>query len=301
MVAPENHGAEGMTTIGFIGLGVMGEPMCRNLARKGGVPVVAFDLRREPLERVAAHGVRAAPSATAVVEASDIVLLSLPGEPQVRALCLGPDGIVRHTRRGQLIADTSTCPVALARELDTAFAAQGADFADAPIARTRQAAEQGTLSIMVGATPAVFERLQPVLTHMGSEVTHCGPVGCGQLVKLMNNMVIAETVVALSEAITIARRAGMDDKLLFDAMAKGSSDSFALRNHGLKAVLPGDFPENAFSARYMLKDLSYALSLAAETGVDAAGARHAAALMEAAIERGDGDRYWPAIVRVIDK
>lgn len=290
-----------MTTIGFIGLGVMGEPMCRNLARKSGLPIVAFDLRAEPLARVATHGVRAAASTAAVVEAADLVLLSLPGGPQVRAVCLEAGGVLEHVRRGQLVADTSTCPVALARELDTAFAAKGVAFADAPIARTRQAAEQGTLSIMVGATAAVFERLKPVLSNMGSEVTHCGPVGCGQLVKLMNNMVIAETVVALSEAITIARRAGMDDALLFDTMTKGSSDSFALRNHGLKSVLPGDFPENAFSARYMLKDLSYALALARETGVAATGAAHAAELLEAAIAGGDGDRYWPALVKVIDK
>jgi 3-hydroxyisobutyrate dehydrogenase-like beta-hydroxyacid dehydrogenase len=290
-----------MTTIGFIGLGVMGEPMCRNLARKGGWPVVAFDLRSEPLARVAAHGVRAAGSVRELVEAADIMLLSLPGGPQVRALCLERDGILAHVRPGQIVADTSTCPVALARELDQAFATKQVGFADAPIAKTRQAAEQGTLSIMVGATASLFAQLQPVLATMGSEVTHCGAVGCGQLVKLMNNMVIAQTVVALSEAITIARRAGMDDKLLFETMTKGSSDSFALRNHGMKAVLPGEFPENAFSARYMLKDLSYALALAAETGVDAAGAKHAAALLEAAIEAGDGDRYWPAIVKVIEK
>lgn len=290
-----------MTTIGFVGLGVMGEPMCRNLARKGGWPVVAFDLRPEPLERLAAQGVRRMDSAAAVIDEADIVLLSLPGGPQVRALCLGPDGIVARARHGQIVADTSTCPVALARELETAFAARGVAFADAPIAKTRQAAEQGTLSIMVGAPPELFERLRPVLAHMGSDVTHCGPVGCGQLVKLMNNMVIAQTVVALSEAITIARRAGMDDKLLFDTMTKGSSDSFALRNHGMKAVLPGEFPENAFSARYMRKDLSYALALAQETGVAAAGAQHAADLLDAAIAGGDADRYWPAIVKVVDK
>jgi 3-hydroxyisobutyrate dehydrogenase-like beta-hydroxyacid dehydrogenase len=290
-----------MTTIGFIGLGVMGEPMCRNLAHKGGWPVVAFDLRSEKLARVAAHGVRAAGSVRELVEAADIMLLSLPGGPQVRALCLERDGILAHVRPGQIVADTSTCPVALARELDQAFATKQVGFADAPIAKTRQAAEQGTLSIMVGATASLFAQLQPVLATMGSEVTHCGAVGCGQLVKLMNNMVIAQTVVALSEAITIARRAGMDDKLLFETMTKGSSDSFALRNHGMKAVLPGEFPENAFSARYMLKDLGYALALAAETGVDAAGAKHAAALLEAAIEAGDGDRYWPAIVKVIEK
>jgi 3-hydroxyisobutyrate dehydrogenase-like beta-hydroxyacid dehydrogenase len=294
-----------MATIGFIGLGVMGEPMCRNLARKIGQPVIAFDLRREPLERLAASGVTTAASAAAVIEQADTILLSLPGEPQVRALCLGsdgsPGGIVARMKRGQTLIDTSTCTVALARELDAACAARAVAFADAPIARTRQAAEDGTLSIMVGASQKLFEALRPLLSHMGSDVSHCGPVGCGQMVKLLNNMLVAENVAALSEAFAIGRRAGMDPKVLFETLAKGSGDSFALRSHGMKAVLPGDFPERAFSTRYMLKDLSYALQLADETGVAAAGALRAKALLEAAIEAGDGENYWPVIVRQVDK
>ncbi len=290
-----------MTKIGFIGLGVMGEPMCRNLARKGGQPVVAFDLRREPLDRLAAHGVTAAASAAAVVDAADTILLSLPGEPQVRALCFGPDGIVARLKRGQTLVDTSTCPVALASELDAACAARGVAFADAPIARTRQAAEDGTLSIMVGAPPELFARLQPILAHMGSEVSHCGPVGCGHVAKLMNNMLVAENIAAVSEAFAIGKRAGMDPKVLLETLSKGSGDSFALRNHGMKAVLPGEFPVRAFSAHYMLKDLSYALQLAEQTGIDAAGAKRAKALVEAAIAAGDGENYWPVIVKQVDK
>lgn len=290
-----------MAMIGFIGLGVMGEPMCRNLVRKGGQPVVAFDIKPEPMARLAAHGVKAATSAADVVAQADIVLLSLPGEPQVRALCLGPDGIVGRMKSGQTLVDTSTCPVALARELDEACAARGVVFADAPIARTRQAAEDGTLSIMVGAPPALFARLQPILAHMGSDVSHCGPVGCGHVAKLMNNMLVAENIAAVSEAFAIGKRAGMDPKVLLETLSKGSGDSFALRSHGMKAVLPGEFPVRAFSAHYMLKDLSYALQLAEETGIDAAGAKRAKALVEAAIAAGDGENYWPVIVRQVDK
>jgi 3-hydroxyisobutyrate dehydrogenase-like beta-hydroxyacid dehydrogenase len=290
-----------MATIGFIGLGVMGEAMCRNLTRKSGLPIIAFDLRRPPLERLATHGVRAAASVGAVVDDADIILLSLPGGPQVRAVCLDADGILARGRRGQTVVDTRTCPLALARELEAAFAARGVAFADAPIAKTRQAAETGTLSIMVGASADLFETLRPILAHMGSDVTHCGPVGSGQIVKLMNNMVVAVNVVALSEAFAIGRRAGMDPTLLFETLAKGSSDSFTLRNHGMKAMLPGDFPVPAFSARYMKKDLSYALALAEENGVDAAAAKLAMSLVDAAIAAGDGERYWPVIVKQVDK
>ena len=228
--------------LGFVGLGVMGEPMCRNLARKSGAPVVAFDARGEPLESLKSAGVEPCASAVDVARRADIVFLCLPGEPQVRAVCLGDGGssaLVAHARRGQTVVDMSTCPVALAQELGRAFAARGVDFADAPIARTAQAARDGTLSIMVGGEPSVFERLAPYLRCMGTEVTHCGPVGAGQVVKLMNNMVVASTVVALAEALAAARASGVvDPRVLFETLMKGSADSFVLRNHGMKSRPP---------------------------------------------------------------
>jgi len=162
------------TTLGFIGLGVMGEPMCRNLARKSGADVVAFDQRAEPLAALARDSVGAAGSAGEVLARADVIFMCLPGEPQVRAVALGQDGLAARVRRGQTVVDMSTAPVALARELGHAFAARGADFADAPVARTAQAAKDGTLSIMVGGDTAVFERLRPYLACMGTEITHCG-------------------------------------------------------------------------------------------------------------------------------
>src|SRR5215467_11325634 len=193
--------------LGFIGLGVMGEPMCRNLARKSGATVVAFDERSTPLAALAADGVQAAASLAEVARRADIVFLCLPGEPQVRAVCLGGgagEGLAALVKSGQTVVDMSTCPVALARELGQAFGARGIAFADAPIARTAQAARDGTLSIMVGGEVALFERLRPLLGCMGSEVTHCGGTGAGQAVKLMNNMVVAQTVVALAEALAVS-------------------------------------------------------------------------------------------------
>ncbi|MCC7348183.1 MAG: NAD(P)-dependent oxidoreductase, partial [Variibacter sp.] len=180
------------------------------------------------------------------------------------------------------------------------LAERGIAFADAPIARTRQAAIDGTLSITVGASPEVFARIEPVLRHAATDVTHCGPVGCGQVVKLMNNMVLVQTVVALSEARAIARRAGVEPALLFDALGKGSADSFALRNHGMKAIVPENFPERAFSTDYAIKDLTYALRLAEQGGVAANGAQLARATLEASRAAGNAALYWPALARVID-
>ncbi|HKC42701.1 MAG TPA: NAD(P)-dependent oxidoreductase [Burkholderiales bacterium] len=289
-----------METLGFIGLGVMGEPMCRNLARKSGCRVLGYDLSPAPLERLAADGVRPARTAREIAERTDVVLLSLPSGAEVEAVCAGDSGLVALARAGQAIVDLGTSPVALARSLAAGFAARGAAFADAPVARTREAAIAGTLSVMVGADVATFGRIQPLLATMASEVTHCGEPGAGQLVKLLNNMVLAQTVVALAEALATARRSGVDAKLVFEALAKGSADSFALRNHGMKALLPGAFPERAFSAEYMLKDLRYALIAAREAGVELRGARNAHDLLEATVAAGYGKEYWPALYKIVD-
>lgn len=290
-----------MTTssLGFIGLGVMGEPMCRNLARKTGTPVHAHDLDAAVLQRLAVDGVTSAGSAAAVMKRAEIIFLSLPSGEIVHQLAHQPDGLLAHARAGQIVIDLSTSPVDMTRALANAFADRGATFIDAPVARTRAAAEAGTLSVMVGADAATFERVKPLIASFATDIALCGPVGCGQVVKILNNMVLFETVVALSEAKAIGERAGVDPTLLFETLSKGSADSFALRSHGMKAMLPGDFPERAFSVRYARKDLAYALKLAQETGVDARSARIVDQWYQAAIDAGLGDRYHPVISRLV--
>lgn len=296
-----------MAVLGFVGLGVMGEPMCRNLARRSGHRVIGLDLAPEPLARLAADGVAAADTLREVAEQAEIVFLSLPSGAAVARVCDGAGageddddaGLVALMRAGQTLVDLGTSPVALARTLAARLGAKGVAFADAPVARTREAAIAGTLSIMVGADPPTFERLRPLLATMASEVTRCGGPGAGQLVKIMNNVVLAQTVVALAEALAAARANGVDGKLLFETLAKGSADSFALRNHGVKALLPGVFPERAFSVEYMLKDVRYALELAREAGLEARGARVALAYLEEALAAGYGREYWPAIMKLL--
>jgi hypothetical protein len=284
--------------LGFIGLGVMGEPMCRNLAAKSGEALIACDLDPAPLERLAQAGVARARSAREVAERAQVVFLSLPGGAEVKSVCEGADGLIARATPGSCIVDLSTAPVALARELHGKFAARGMEFADAPVARTRQAAQEGTLSVMVGASDAVFARIRPLLACMASDITHCGAAGAGQAMKIVNNMVLFQNVVALAEALALVRHAGVDAKLALETLAKGSADSFALRNHGMKAMLPGVFPERAFSAEYALKDLGYALELAAQAGVELPGAQNARALLERAIAAGYGREYFPALARL---
>jgi len=276
--------------IGFIGLGVMGEPMCRNLARKSGRPVIAWDTRSEPLDRLIADGVAAARSIEEVAKKAEIVFLSLPGEAEIRKVCEG--------LQGNTVVDCSTAPVSLAREL----AGKIKDFADAPVARTRQAAIDGTLSIMVGASDALFARIEPLLRCMATDVTHCGPPGAGQAVKLLNNMVLSVTVMALAEALAVAKASGaVDPKLLFETLMKGSADSFALRNHGMKALLPESHPERAFPVTYMMKDVGYALELARSAGLDLLGAGSAMELLSKTKELGLGEAYHTALIEAVRK
>jgi 3-hydroxyisobutyrate dehydrogenase-like beta-hydroxyacid dehydrogenase len=288
-------------TLGFIGTGVMGELMCRNLAKKSGARVLAYDLDPAPLERLAADGVARAESPAALAAAAEVILLSLPAGDQVRAVCSGEEGLLAHVAAGKCVVDTGTSPPDLARELYAAFGEKEVDFADAPVARTRQAAIDGTLSIMVGGDEAVFARIRPILECMASEVTHCGAAGAGQVVKILNNMMLFQNCAAIAEALAIARRAGLDERLFLETVAKSSGDSFALRSHATKAMLPRDYPEGAFSARYALKDLAYALDLAAAQGVDAKGGELARERLKEAVAEGFGERYHPVVREIIDR
>ena len=287
--------------VGFVGLGVMGEAMCRNLVADGRWPVTVFDLAPGPVERLVAAGASAASNVEELVKAVDLVLLCLPGGEQVRGLVLGEGRLAECLNPGQILVDMSTSPPSLMREIAAVTRKRDVFFADAPVARTRQAAADGTLAIMVGAEEAVFDRIHPVLRTMGSDILHCGCPGAGQTVKIMNNMVLFQTVNALAEAIEIGTAAGVDPAILFEAMSQGSGDSFALRNHGMKSLLPDVYPEKAFSVRYAGKDLSYALEMAKEAGIDAMGATAVARRFDASEEIGDGDRYFPVIRRSIGK
>jgi 3-hydroxyisobutyrate dehydrogenase len=287
-------------TIGFIGLGVMGEPICRNLVKKSGAGVIVFDLSQQALARLRDEGAAVAASVAEVVNKSDLVFLCLPSAKHARAVFEG-DGILKNIRPGQVIVDLGTSSVNQTRDFAGQLQARGASWADAPIARTRQAAQDGTLSVMVGATPELFASIEPLIRCFATDVTSCGGIGSGQLTKILNNMVLFQTVNALAEAIAVARRNGVDPALLLDTLSKGSADSFALRNHGMKAIVPGNFPERAFSTEYALKDLSYALELAADAGVKIRGAELIGKILQEAIDAGLGGAYFPVIAKHIDR
>lgn len=286
-------------TVGFIGVGVMGEPICRHIATKGGTPVIASDLNAEPLARLAEHGVRTVALQELTAQA-DIVFMSLPSGEVMKQVVAAPGGLAERLRPGTTLVDLSTSSVDVTLEVARLLQDKGIAFADAPVMRTRAAAEAGTLAVPVGASPEVFERIAPFIRTFASDVTHAGGISAGQVVKILNNMVLYETVLALSEAAAIGRRAGVQPDVLFQAFSTGSADSFALRNHGMKAIAPGQFPEKAFPVTYARKDISYAVALGEQVGVDPTGARNLLDTLQKAIDAGHGDKYAPAISLVFE-
>lgn len=290
--------AESAPVLGFIGLGVMGSGMCANAVKKHAAPLHAFDMNRDALAAQVVGGACGAGSVAEVAEAADVIFLSLPGGKQVMEVC---GEIALHARAGTAVIDLSTTAMADAQTVGRMLAASDIRFADAPVARTRQAAIDGTLSIMVGASAELFARIEPLLRYMGSDVTLCGEVGCGQVVKLINNTLLFEQVAAIAEMMVVAERAGVTAEKLIEAVGLGSGNSFALQTHGRKAMAPRDFPEKAFPSTYALKDLGYTIELARQMGVEPRVAKLAAEYYQAAVDAGIGQKYFPAIIEVVDR
>jgi 3-hydroxyisobutyrate dehydrogenase-like beta-hydroxyacid dehydrogenase len=285
-------------TIGFIGLGVMGGPMCRNIAKKHAGRVLMLDREPSAIAALSDTKAEAAASLEALAAAADVIFLSLPGGPQVEAVCAA---IQESARPGSIVVDLSTTPVKVARDVGARLKAAGLEFADAPVARTREAAQRGELSIMVGADIRLFERVKPLLDYMGSDVTHCGDIGCGQVVKLINNALVFENTLALAEMMVVGERAGVAPQTLLNAVSKGSGDSFVLRNHGIKAMLPRNFPEKAFPPEYVLKDLDYVLQLAADLSIRPEVTQLARRYYDAACRQGLSGRYFPGVIEFVEK
>lgn len=288
-----------MHTIGFIGLGVMGAPMCRNMTNKHAGKVVAHDLSPSAREKLAGTGAEFATSIAELMTVADIIFLSLPGHAQVEAVCLGPQGIAAQARRPAMVVDLSTTSVSCAREVALHLGEAGTAFVDAPVARTREAAERGELSLMVGATDADFALVEPLLRYIGTDITHCGPVGSGQFVKLVNNALLDASIIALAEYIVLAERTGVDPAVMVGAVSKGSGDSYALRHHAVKSMLPRDFPAQSFSSDYKIKDLSYLQELARETGTPARSLELALEYFRRTSAAGYADRYFTSVIEVV--
>jgi len=287
----------GANRLGFVGLGVMGSRMCANLVRRSQRPVAAFDPVPGALAQAVAVGAQGTDSVAAVAATADVVFLSLPSIVQVESVC---EQILAASPRPSVVVDMSTSDVTRTRELAALMAKEGVVLVDAPVARQRQAAEAGTLLITVGADDETFAALEPLLSCMGSDVVHAGGVGAGQVLKIMNNMVLFINMNAIAEALAIARAAGVAPETLFSTLKLGSADSFALRNTASATMLVDKFPEKAFPTDYAIKDLALALRLAEDSDVPAGAARQTMELLQRTHDAGLGDAYYPAMIKVLE-
>jgi 3-hydroxyisobutyrate dehydrogenase len=287
-------------TVGFIGLGVMGESICRNLVKKSGAAVIAFDLAPEPLARLRAEGAAIAGSVAQVVTQSEIVFLCLPSARHARAVFEG-DGILNNIRKGQVVVNLGTSSVNQTRDFGRQLQVKGASWADAPIARTRQAAQDGTLSVMVGGAPELFAAIEPLIRCFATDVTHCGDVGAGQVIKSSTTWCCLKPSTRWPRRLQSRSATASIQSCCSTRCRKARPTVLRCGNHGLKAIVPGNFPDRAFSTEYALKDLSYALELAGDAGVKIRGVELIGQILQEAIDAGSGDAYFPVIAKHIDR
>ena len=254
-----------MKNIGFIGLGIMGKPMAKNLV-KAGHNLLVYDKNPAPAEELVKAGAKAAPGSAAVAAASEIVITMLPNSPDVKAVVLEPGGVLEGAAPGLIVVDMSSIAPLAAQEVAAACAAKGVKMIDSPVSGGEPKAIDGSLSIMAGGDKAVFDSVFDVLTAMGKSVVHVGPVGAGNTTKLANQVVVACNIAACAEAFTLARKAGVDPARVFDAvtttlhegwvvLVEGESDAQTLWHDGIPALgIPGANTWKPEWVRY-LKDL----------------------------------------------
>jgi 2-hydroxy-3-oxopropionate reductase len=286
-----------MERIGFIGLGIMGKPMARNVL-KAGFPVVVFNRSESAIADLAKSGAIPATSPKMVAEQSDIVITCLPDSPDVEAVVLGHDGILAGARAGMLMIDMSTIAPATSKKIHTELKTYGIQSLDAPVSGGDIGAQQGTLSIMVGGEKDAFDRALPVLQTLGKNIVHIGEAGAGQVTKACNQIVVAMTVQAVAEALTFAKKSGVDPAKVRDALLGGFAQSRVLEVHG-KRMLESSF-QPGFKLDLHRKDMNIVLQTAREIGLPLLGGSQVAALMDALIAQGKGELDNAAIVTLYE-
>lgn len=284
--------------IAFIGVGVMGAPMVRNL-HKAGLPVVATDARPEAFAPLAAEGIATAADARAAVAGADFVVTMLPDTPNVRAVLFGEGGIAEALQRGTVVVDMSTISASAVREMAATLAGRGVDLLDAPVSGGMKGAVAGTLSVMVGGREAAFARALPVLKAMGTTIRHVGESGMGQVFKMCNQLMAASHIQAMCEAFALCRSFDGDLEVLREVLMGGAAGSWMLENLGPQ-VLAGD-TSAGFRIDLHLKDLRLAGEAAFEKGLPLTGLALATSLYLEARAHGEGGNGNQALFRTLDR
>jgi 2-hydroxy-3-oxopropionate reductase len=285
-------------TIGFIGLGVMGKPMAKNLI-KAGHRLVVHNRSRAAADEVAKDGATAASSPADVARAATIVITMLPDTPDVELVLTGPNGVLSTLHAGAVVVDMSSISPAATRRLADAVAAKGASMLDAPVSGGEIGAINASLSIMVGGEEAAFARLKPIFEAMGNaeRIVHIGPSGAGQICKVCNQIAIGGALAGVSEAFALAKKAGVDAARVRQALLGGFAASRVLEVHG-ERMLTGNY-KPGFRTKLYQKDLRLANEAASANGVAMPGTAVLTQLVNALVAKGSGDLDYAAVATVL--
>lgn len=284
-------------TLGFIGLGIMGRPMAHNLLAAG-FPLVVHNRSRAAVENLVAAGAADGGSPGGVAARAQIVVTCLPDTAAVQAIVAGPDGILEHLDAGDIIIDMSTIAPAAARELAEQAARRQVALLDAPVSGGEVGAREATLSIMVGGAVEAFESARPVLEALGTTIVHVGDSGAGQVAKACNQIIVAVTIEAVSEALVLAAKAGVDPARVREALLGGFARSRVLELHG-RRMIERDFQPGG-KVRHQVKDLRIILDAARTYGAPLPAASLVHELYGALLAGGQGDLDHAALVTVIE-
>ena len=286
------------TSVGFIGLGNMGNPMALNV-RKNGFPMTVFDIDPKVMQNLIEAGARGASSAREVAQSSDVLITSLPGSPEVEAAYLAPGGLVDSAKSGAILVDLSSVLPATPRKIETRAREKGLQFLEAPVSGGVTGARAATLAIMVGGDAAALERVRDVLKCIGPNITHIGPAGAGNTIKAINNMMSNVNAIAMMEGLAVGLKAGLDLKTMADVITKSSGNSNALARVE-RALIPRNF-EPGFKVALMNKDLETFNSIAKELHVPVSFSNVAQRYQQTALAAGLGEKDTSVVFTLIER
>lgn len=285
--------------LGFLGLGIMGYPMARNLLRAGHAVAVWSNTSAKARKLASEENAELCQSPKAIAESADIIFLCVGDTAMSEQVTLGKDGILEGVRAGSIVADCSTVAPSYARKAAEAFAAKGAHFLDAPVTGSKPGAEGGTLTFMIGGDPAIYEKLKPYLEPMGKQIYYCGSIGLGLHAKLTQNLILSNLLQAFNEGMVLATRAGVDPELMVDILSNSAARS-GLVSFKAPFVFNRDFSTN-FSTRWMHKDTGLMLETGSELGVPLPLTALTRQLFQVAISEGYADEDMCSTIKVLER
>lgn len=284
--------------IGFIGLGIMGKPMVRNLL-KAGHEVIVYDIMKVNVDSVAAEGAKAAMSSKDVAQQCSLIITMLPNSPHVKTVVMGKDGVLEGAKSGSILIDMSSIAPLASQEIEKACQQKGVKMIDAPVSGGEPKAIDGTMSIMVGGDKAVYDQVYDILMTMGGSAVYCGKIGAGNTTKLANQIIVAVNIAAVSEAFMLATKAGVDPKLVFDAIKGGLAGSTVM-NAKVPMILGRNF-KPGFKIDLHIKDLNNALETGHGVGAPLPLTAEVMEMMQTLHSDGLGQSDHSAIVKYYEK